>query len=397
MNLEVYTTEALATTAFKKQVIIVFFVYVAYLIIGGCLFVMIERENEVESLKRDMDILRLARSKLDLLVNNNSDVGIILAASAENISDTETITAFKMKHIELKNSTTKHDKLENFFGDKFFFSVILITTVGYGDTAPSSEIAQVVCIIYIFLGIPLHAVLMRLLGLKFHGGFRWIFRKTKLLLNPTQWGKFLTGIFYYGLWISLFFFIPSVLFRTMEYWTYSQALYFCFVSLSTIGLGDLVAGLTSHHLNNVFYAPYLLTLSSWIIFGVTFVSSMLDRISYYISKFIFTGIESKCRKMAEAQAKIKPISNFMAELNWNLAKYTPKGFENWKDLEDFETLCLENPHHVTPEILKNVNVILDSLKEKTNEELSSINLEDEQTELPLDEYATLDAKTLVKY
>lgn len=41
---------------------------------------------------------------------------------------------------------------------------------------------------------------------------------------------------------ALFFIVPMVVFQQHEGWTYSQAIYYCFITLSTIGFGDFVAG-----------------------------------------------------------------------------------------------------------------------------------------------------------
>lgn len=42
--------------------------------------------------------------------------------------------------------------------------------------------------------------------------------------------------------VLLFFLVPMVLFQQQEGWTFSQAIYYCFITLSTIGFGDFVAG-----------------------------------------------------------------------------------------------------------------------------------------------------------
>ena len=42
--------------------------------------------------------------------------------------------------------------------------------------------------------------------------------------------------------MGLFMFLPAGAFMYMENWTYPDALYFVFITLTTVGLGDLVAG-----------------------------------------------------------------------------------------------------------------------------------------------------------
>lgn len=40
----------------------------------------------------------------------------------------------------------------------------------------------------------------------------------------------------------LFFIMPMIVFKQQEDWTHAEAIYYCFISLSTIGFGDFVAG-----------------------------------------------------------------------------------------------------------------------------------------------------------
>lgn len=46
------------------------------------------------------------------------------------------------------------------------------------------------------------------------------------------------------LWGLLFhLIIPPLIFMCMEEWTYLEGLYFCFITLTTVGFGDYVAGM----------------------------------------------------------------------------------------------------------------------------------------------------------
>jgi len=54
--------------------------------------------------------------------------------------------------------------------------------------------------------------------------------------------RFFVHLISYLTGIVLFFVVPMILFQGHEGWSYAQAIYYCFISLSTIGFGDYVAG-----------------------------------------------------------------------------------------------------------------------------------------------------------
>lgn len=47
---------------------------------------------------------------------------------------------------------------------------------------------------------------------------------------------------YTGLGVVLFIFFPAAIFVYFENWTFDTAIYYAFITLTTIGYGDLVAG-----------------------------------------------------------------------------------------------------------------------------------------------------------
>lgn len=116
---------------------------------------------------------------------------------------------------------------------------------GYGHTVPLSDGGKAFCIIYSVIGIPftllfLTAVVQRVTVhvtrrpvLYFH--IRWGFSKQVVAIVHAVLLGFVT--------VSCFFFIPAAVFSVLEDdWNFLESFYFCFISLSTIGLGDYVPG-----------------------------------------------------------------------------------------------------------------------------------------------------------
>lgn len=116
---------------------------------------------------------------------------------------------------------------------------------GYGHTVPLSDGGKAFCIVYSVIGIPftllfLTAVVQRVTihvtrrpVLYFH--IRWGFSKQLVAIVHAVLLGFVT--------VSCFFFIPAAVFSVLEDdWNFLESFYFCFISLSTIGLGDYVPG-----------------------------------------------------------------------------------------------------------------------------------------------------------
>jgi potassium channel subfamily K protein 1 len=117
---------------------------------------------------------------------------------------------------------------------------------------------RVICIVYAIVGVPMTLLLLSI-----------IVRKLLILLNNTYLyfrRKFssdrrsesrirfihLSLILLFS--IIFLFLIPSIIFQHIEEnWSFIDAFYFCFISLTTIGLGDLVAGDSPIQRNRLFY------------------------------------------------------------------------------------------------------------------------------------------------
>ena len=119
-------------------------------------------------------------------------------------------------------------------------------TPGYGHVTPVTPVGKLICIIYAMIGIPftlvfLSAVVQRLLSPTFR------FLGTLLAKLGSRIDPFEIRVIHLSILSTVFvifvFFIPSAMFWKMEpSWTYLDAIYFVFISLTTIGLGDYIPG-----------------------------------------------------------------------------------------------------------------------------------------------------------
>ncbi len=127
---------------------------------------------------------------------------------------------------------------------------------GYGHTVPLSDGGKAFCIIYSVLGIPftllfLTAVVQRIMEFSTRRPVDYLHRRwgmSKPLLAALHASLLAILI------ISCFFLIPAIIFSVLEEdWNFLESFYFCFISLSTIGLGDYVPGEGYHQRSRELY------------------------------------------------------------------------------------------------------------------------------------------------
>ncbi|KAE9554352.1 hypothetical protein FO519_002462 [Halicephalobus sp. NKZ332] len=104
------------------------------------------------------------------------------------------------------------------FGRAFFFSGTLLTTIGYGSMSPKTPHGKLFVIVYCIIGIPLTLALLSALAHRLKFPSVWLRKQLNVHLG------------------HLFHAIH------LQDWTFIDAIFFCFVSLSTIGLGDFTPG-----------------------------------------------------------------------------------------------------------------------------------------------------------
>ncbi|XP_008289320.1 potassium channel subfamily K member 6 [Stegastes partitus] len=203
--------------------------YIIYLLFGALVFSSIERPVEDE-LRRDMEAL-----KAEFL--NQSCVS---AASLENFL-VRVLTANKYGVSVLRNSTvTSNWDLAS----SMFFANTLVTTVGYGHTTPLSDTGKAFSIVYALIGVPftmlvLTACVQRIMYLLVIGPV-CLLQRSGLEPRPATVVHFVLLLV---LVVLCFFLAPAAVFSAVEVsWSFLDGLYFCFISLCTIGLGDFVPG-----------------------------------------------------------------------------------------------------------------------------------------------------------
>ncbi|XP_066537670.1 potassium channel, subfamily K, member 7 [Hoplias malabaricus] len=206
-------------------------IYMLFLLIGGAVFMVLEQPEE-SSLVFQVRGLRdnflkahpcVQERGLDELLRS------VLSAGKRGVSG------------------DNGDEYNFDFTSSLFFVTTFLTTTGYGTTIPLSDEGRVFCILYCLVGIPLTLLLLSclthsLLPRVTHAPIRHLQHNWGLSHNTAS-------LLHCGMiavsTATLFFLLPAVALCLLENdWSFLESLYYCFISLSTIGLGDYLPGRT---------------------------------------------------------------------------------------------------------------------------------------------------------
>lgn len=133
-----------------------------------------------------------------------------------------------------------------------FFLTHLATTIGYGNSHPDTYGGRLAVIAFALCGIPI-------MGFALAQVVRLILTTSSFLLEKLFGTKMDTMQRQVGiLWclLMLFLFGGALVYKHLESWTYLESLYFCFVTLSTVGFGDY---LPSSPASKAFSILYMVT------------------------------------------------------------------------------------------------------------------------------------------
>ncbi|XP_045492601.1 TWiK family of potassium channels protein 9 [Colias croceus] len=155
-----------------------------------------------------------------------------------------------------------------------FFSSTVLTTIGYGNIVPETFWGRLFCIIYALVGIPLTLTVIADLGRVFATFVSVI---AKHLPEMPKWCNRVSEAnpagqrSLYAFWAVGFLFVylsaGAGLFKMWEDdWTFYDGFYFCFITMTTIGFGDLVPK----------RPKYMLLCTLYILIGLALTSTIIE-------------------------------------------------------------------------------------------------------------------------
>ncbi|XP_029315811.1 potassium channel subfamily K member 10b isoform X2 [Cottoperca gobio] len=255
-----------------KTVLAVFIVVVLYLVCGGLAFKALEQPFEDDQ-KTSITLVKASFLERHPCVNPNELEGLIKHA----------IDAVNAGVSPIGNTSYTSSYWD--LGSAFFFAGTVITTIGYGNIAPSTVGGKIFCILYAIFGIPLFGFLLAGIGDQLGTIFvksilrvEKIFRQKHKQISQTKIRVTSTILFILAGCI-VFVTIPAVVFKHIEGWTTLDAIYFVVITLSTVGIGDYVAGGDRRIDYMKWYKPLVWF---WILVGLAYFAAVLSMIGDWL-------------------------------------------------------------------------------------------------------------------
>ncbi|XP_017085077.1 TWiK family of potassium channels protein 7 isoform X2 [Drosophila eugracilis] len=310
--------------------------------VGGLIFRHLERPAEVERLSHLKDVVKTHRERFMHTILNNTEV--------HNLNE---LLAFELAKYEAAVQLAAEGGLlivaDKDFPEPYerwsilqavFFSSTVLTTIGYGNIVPVTTGGRVFCICFALIGIPFTLTVIADWGRLFATAVS-VFGKH---MPSKTWFYAILAVGFLGVYLAAG---AGLLLLWEDDWTFFDGFYFCFITMTTIGFGDLVPKKPN----------YMLLCTLYILIGLALTSTIIELVR---------------RQYATSWAKLQELSGPMAETLRRLGETAGTGLD-YTALQKVLTVSMpkwnskKNEHSPDIAALEAItNAILKEVKEAQN-------------------------------
>ncbi|XP_040569259.1 TWiK family of potassium channels protein 7 isoform X2 [Lepeophtheirus salmonis] len=315
-----------------------------YTAAGAKIFQVLEHPLEEEKLTSLQNLVILERENFLRFIFNGSWNSLIHRNNIDRrlLEYEQTVSVAAQEGIDL---VTKDIQYEWNYIQAVFFSSTILTTIGYGNIAPVGTPGRVFCILFAIIGIPFTLSVIADIGQIFATLVSLFWRKYKHFVIPiynrfkslckkkkkkkkgegesgegeagddgdesededeegfgglSMGGNMLTALAALA-FLCLFLSIAAMIFKLWEDWSFFDAFYFCFITMTTIGFGDIVPDISGGE-----KTPYMLVCMIFILVGLAFTSTIIELVRRQYTE--------SWQKMQELRAQIQAQLKLAAQL-----------------------------------------------------------------------------------
>lgn len=272
-----------------KQWLALLGIYTIYMLIGAAVFISLEKDNELAGREELRDLKGRVIDFVSGLDNESRPAAEVVFEDVGDVCGHDFLTA--------KDDAPLTWSLWN----SFFFTFTVITTIGFGHMSPATPWGRVFCILYALVGVPLNGILVAVLADIFSSKVVNSHVRARAKRYESRLGVATDAVLYLVPGFIVFLFVPAaVLLVVEEGWNYLDSFYFAFITLTTIGFGDYVAG--RQDLDHMWIWTYKVVMVVWIVFGLGYIVMVITFIQKALSSKKIHRIEQKVARTLKRQA-----------------------------------------------------------------------------------------------
>jgi len=302
---------------------------VLYTALGAKIFQLLERPEDVSRISgQQTELLRGRQLLLHTICNSTverSSREFVIQLDSALTEYEETCRKAAAQGVDL---VTKDISFNWDYVQACFFSLSIITTIGYGNVATKTVGGRVFCLLFGIVGIPFMLSVLAdvggiLAGLmqvtwgsnKEHAlelAERMGILRTRKIVEQTQE---LSALMLIGAIVAfvLFLSLGALLFVIWEDWSFFESFYFCFITMTTIGFGDLTPSVSDK-------AFYMVLYTLYIMIGLAFTSTIIELVRRQYTESWNRIVELRAQIQAQLRLAdtLKKISETAAKHNVDL-------------------------------------------------------------------------------
>ncbi|CAF0727131.1 unnamed protein product [Rotaria sp. Silwood1] len=220
-----------------------------YLVIGAAIFDKLESTEES-------------------IRHANLTARIALFQRQHNISNQDFINLTRTVELRLQ-----YRKKQWKFIGSFYYVTVVLALIGYGHAIPNTFAGRAVTIAYALIGIPMWLIMIQSVGERLNSLIRFVLKYIKRKFQKRREPQItaMELLTCEALLTVLTVATGSYVFHRCENWRYFDAFYYCLLTLTTIGFGDLVP-MQKNDYESVGWL-YILFCIMFILTGLTIVAS----------------------------------------------------------------------------------------------------------------------------
>ncbi|XP_021703985.1 TWiK family of potassium channels protein 7 [Aedes aegypti] len=245
--------------------------------VGGVIFRELELPAEVARIKNLRESLVEQREHFIYSIVNNTDVRNLDTLFSLELEKYEKVVQDAAQggiSIDVDNNFPVESEKWSILQAVFFASTVL-TTIGYGNIVPVTLWGRIFCILFALIGIPLTLTVIADWGRLFATAVSVIGKHWRsivpfarfcpedgLKMSDKKWLYAVGAVCFLGVYLAAG---TGLLLLWEEDWNFFDGYYFCFITMTTIGFGDLVPSKPNYMLLCTLYILVGLALTSTII------------------------------------------------------------------------------------------------------------------------------------